>query len=70
MHDGMVTANTVLVGKSEGNKALLRTRSRWENKVNVYFKENLPDNVGWTSLFQDRVLWWAVMITVTHPWFL
>jgi len=70
MHDGMVTANTILVGKSEGNKALRRTRSRWKNKVNVYFKENLPDNVGWNNLFQDRVLWWAVMITVTNPWFL
>ena len=54
--DGMVTANTILVGKSEGNKALRGTRCRWESTVNVDFKETMSDNVLWTNLFQDSVL--------------
>jgi len=43
--DRMVIANTILVGKPEENKALRRTRCRWENNVNVDFKETMSDNV-------------------------
>jgi hypothetical protein len=61
----MTITNNILVGKSEGNTALRRTRCRWENNFNVDFKETMSDNVGWTHLFQDRVLWWALMKIVT-----
>jgi hypothetical protein len=44
-------AHRVLVGKPEGKKRL--GRSRWEDNIEMYFKEIRWESVDWIDLAQD-----------------
>jgi hypothetical protein len=57
---------TVLVGKTEGKRALGRPRCRWENNINMDLREIGIDGVNWIRLAQDRVLWQAFVNTVIN----
>ena len=54
----------VLVGKSEGNRPLGRTRSRWEDNIKMDLQSVGCGGVDWIELAQDRDRWWA-LVTAT-----
>jgi hypothetical protein len=48
------TTHIILVGKSEGKKALGRYRHRWED-IKMGLKETGCEDVDWTQLVRDGV---------------
>jgi hypothetical protein len=54
MHEIENKCITILVGVSEGRILLGRSKSRWELKVEMNFKEIRWDGVDWIHLAQKR----------------
>jgi hypothetical protein len=48
------SAYMILVGKPEGNRPLIRPRSRWVNNTKMDLREKGCDGVDWIDLAQDR----------------
>jgi hypothetical protein len=53
----------VLVGKSEGTRALERPRRRWEDSIRMDLREIGWEDVDLIHLAQDRDQWLAVVNT-------
>jgi hypothetical protein len=49
----------VLVGRSEGKRAMGRHRHRWEDNIKMDLREIRINGADWIWLTQDRVQWWA-----------
>jgi hypothetical protein len=47
-------AYKILVGKSEGNILLRRPAHRWNNNINMDFKEMACEVMNWIHLAQDK----------------
>jgi hypothetical protein len=45
-------AYKILGGKTEGNRALGRRRRRWDDDINIYFKQMGLEDVDWVHLAQ------------------
>jgi hypothetical protein len=56
----------VLVGKSEGERPLGRPRHRWEDNIKMDLREAGIDGANLNCMAQDRVHWWAFVITVMN----
>jgi hypothetical protein len=67
MGEGIVVYR-VLVGRSEGKRPLGRPRCRWEDNINLDFREIGIDGANWIRLAQDRVQWRAFVCTVMNLW--
>jgi hypothetical protein len=57
-----------LVGKSEGNRPLGRTRRRWEDNIKMDLQEVGCGGMYWITLAQDRDRWRAVLNAVMNLW--
>jgi hypothetical protein len=55
-----------LVGRPEGKRPLGRPRCRWEDNINMGFREIGIDGVNCIRLTQDRVQWRAFVNTVMN----
>jgi hypothetical protein len=56
----------VLVGKSEGKRALGRPRRRWDDGIRMDLSEIGLGDVDWIRLAQDRDRWRAVVSAVMN----
>jgi hypothetical protein len=56
----------VLVGRPEGKRPLGRPRNRWEDNIEIDLREMWIDEVNWTRLARDTVLWRAFVRTVMN----
>jgi hypothetical protein len=56
----------VLVGRPEGKKTLVRPRRRWENNINMDFREISIEGANWIRLAEDRVRWRAFVNRVMN----
>jgi hypothetical protein len=56
----------ILVGKPERKRTLRRPTHRWENNINMDFREIGWDCVDWIDLAQDRGQWRALVNTVMN----
>jgi hypothetical protein len=54
---------TILVGKTEGNRLLVRPKRRWENNVRMTLREMGLGGVDWIHLAQYRDQWRALVKT-------
>jgi hypothetical protein len=52
-------AYKILVGKTEGKRPLGRSRSRWEDKIRMEFREIGWEVVDWLHLAQGMDQWCA-----------
>ena len=57
--------HTVLVGKPEGKRPLVRPRRKWEDNIKMDLWE-VGKGGDWTELAQDRDRWRAVVNTVMN----
>jgi hypothetical protein len=57
---------TVLVGKPEGKRPLVRPRHRWEDHIKAYSQEVGCGSLDWIDLAQDRDRWRALVIAVLN----
>jgi hypothetical protein len=60
----------IFMGKSEGNRPLIRPRRRWENGIRMDLREIGWRSVDWIQLAQDRDRWRALVNTVMNLRFL
>lgn len=51
---------TVLMGKPDGKGQIWRPRHRWENNIQLYFKEIGWNGMKWIHLTQDSNKWWGM----------
>jgi hypothetical protein len=58
----------VLVGRPEGERPLGRPRRRWEDNINMDFREIGIDGANWIQLVQARVQWRVFMNAVMNLW--
>jgi hypothetical protein len=58
-------AYTVLVGKAEEKKQLIRPRSSWENNIKLIFRK-WDGNMDWIELAQARDRWRALVNAVMN----
>jgi hypothetical protein len=56
----------VLVGKSEGNIPLGRTRCKLDNNIKMDLLEVELGGIDWIDLAQDRDRWWALVNTIMN----
>jgi hypothetical protein len=56
----------VLVGRPESKRPLGRPRYRWEDNIKMDLREMGIDVANCIWLAQDRVQWWAFVITVMN----
>ena len=56
----------VLVGKSEGKRALGRPRNRWEDNIKMDLQEVECGGKDWINLAQDRDRWRALVNAVMN----
>ena len=56
----------VLVGKSEGNRPLVRPRRRWEDNIKMDLQEVGCSGMDWIELAQDRDRWRALVNAVMN----
>jgi hypothetical protein len=56
----------ILVGKSEGERQLMRTRRRWEGNIKMDLKEVGCGVIDWIDLAQDRDSWRALVDVVSN----
>ena len=59
----------VLVGKPEGKRQLVRSRSRWEDNFKIDLQEVLCGVMDWIELAQDRSSWRAIVNAAMNFWF-
>jgi hypothetical protein len=59
-------AYRVLVGEPERKRPFERPKRRWEDNINVDFKEICWEGVDWIYLAQDRDKWRAVVNAVIN----
>ena len=52
--------------KPEGNRALGRPRSRWEDNIKMDLQEVGCGGMDWIDLAQDRDRWRALVIAVMN----
>jgi hypothetical protein len=57
---------TVLVGRPEGKRPLVRLRRRWEDNIKMDLREIGIDESNLIRLAQDRVRWRAFVNTVMN----
>jgi hypothetical protein len=62
----MRNAYKILIGKSEMNKPLRRTRRRWESTIRMDLREIGWKVVDWSHFAQDSDQWRAVVNTVMN----
>jgi hypothetical protein len=55
---------SVLDGRPEGKRPLVRPRRRWDDNINMDLREIGIDGANWMRLAQDRVQWLAFVSTV------
>jgi hypothetical protein len=53
MHEDMINAYTILVGKPEGKKPLRRLGHTWEDDIKTDLMETGFEGVYWIHLAQD-----------------
>jgi hypothetical protein len=58
----------VLVGRPKGKRPLGRPRHRWEDNIEVDFREIGINGANWIQLAQDRVQWRAFVNMVINLW--
>jgi hypothetical protein len=68
MHGEKRNACKVLVGKSEGNRPLGRSRCRWENNIEMNLRGIEWGGMDWIDLALDRDQWRAVVNMVMNLW--
>jgi hypothetical protein len=56
----------ILVGKPEGKRPVGRHRRRWEDNIEVDFRETEMEGVDLIHLAQGRDLWRALVNTVMN----
>jgi hypothetical protein len=56
----------VLVGRPECKRPLGRTKRRWEDNIEMDFREIGIDGVNWIQLAQDRVQWRSFVNTIMN----
>jgi hypothetical protein len=54
-HREIRNATSVLGGKPEGKRPLVKPRYRWEHNIKIYVKEIGCEDANWTHLVQDRI---------------
>jgi hypothetical protein len=59
-------AYTILVGKPEGKRPLVRPRRRWADNIKRDLREIEWDGMDWIDLAQDRDQWRALVNTVMN----
>jgi hypothetical protein len=59
-------AYSVLVGKPEGKRPLVRPRHRWEDNIKIVLQEVWWDSMEWIDLSEDRDKWWALVKMVMN----
>ena len=57
---------TVLVGRPEGKKPLVKPRHKWENKSKLDLQEVGWGGMDWINLTQDRDRWQALVNAVMN----
>jgi hypothetical protein len=62
-HGERRNAYRILVGKSEENRPLGRTRGRWEDNIKMNLREIGWVRMDWIDLAQDRGQWEALVNT-------
>jgi hypothetical protein len=62
----MRNSYSIVVGKSEGKKPLVRPRSRWEDSIRMTLKEVGWEGVNWMYLVQYRDQWRALVTTIMN----
>jgi hypothetical protein len=55
-----------LVGKTEGNRELVKPRRSWENNIKIDLKEVGYRNMDWIDVSEDRDRWWAPLNVVMN----
>jgi hypothetical protein len=63
---GKRNAYRISVGKPEGKRPLGRPRRRWEDNINMDFREIGWCGMDWIDLAQDRDQWRALVNTVIN----
>jgi hypothetical protein len=61
-------AYRILVGKTEGNRALGKPRSGWVDNVKMDLREIGWVGMDWIDLAQDRDQWCDLGYTVKNLW--
>jgi hypothetical protein len=56
----------ILVGRSEGNKPLGRSRRRWVDNIKIDLRDIGWDDMDWIDLAEDRDQWRALVNTVMN----
>jgi hypothetical protein len=54
------------VGKQRGKKSLGKPRRRWQDNINMDFREIGWGGMDWIDLTQDRDHWRALVTTVMN----
>jgi hypothetical protein len=65
-HGERRSVDRVSVGRPEGKRPLGRPRHRWEDNIKMDLREIGIDGANWIRLAQDRVQWWAFVVTVMN----
>jgi hypothetical protein len=60
-HGKLGNAHSILVGKPERKRPLVRFKRRWADNIRMVFREIGCEDVGWIQLAQNRVLWRVVV---------
>jgi hypothetical protein len=55
------------MGRPEGKRPLGRPRRRWEDNIEMVFKE-VGWGMNWIDLAQDMIRWRALVNEVMKPW--
>jgi hypothetical protein len=59
-------AQRILMGKSEGNNPLGRSRRKWEGNIKMDLRETGTGGRDWIDLAQDRDQWRTLVNTVMN----
>jgi hypothetical protein len=65
-NEGDEESYRIVVGKSERNRPLGRSRSWWVDNIKIYLREIGWDLVDWIDLAQDRDQWRALVNTAMN----
>jgi hypothetical protein len=60
---------SILVGKPEGKRPLVRRRCRWEDNIRLDLREIGWEGMDWMHLAQNRDQWQALVNTVMNVQF-